>query len=33
MSAVGDSVDWNGYLIETLRADQRRAKLLRIRKA
>lgn len=29
---VGDSIVWNGYVIEVLRADDRRAKLLRIRK-
>lgn len=29
---VGDSIIWNGYVIEVLRADDRRAKLLRIRK-
>jgi len=28
---VGDVVDWNGYRIEVLRADRRRAKLLSIR--
>jgi CBS domain containing-hemolysin-like protein len=30
--AAGDSITWNGYVIEVLRADERRAKLLRIRK-
>ena len=30
--AVGDSIRWKGYRIEVLRADDRRAKLLRIRK-
>jgi CBS domain containing-hemolysin-like protein len=30
--AVGDKIRWNGYSIEVLRADSRRAKLLRIRK-
>ena len=30
--AAGDSISWSGYRIEVLRADQRRAKLLRIRK-
>ena len=29
---VGDVVDWNGYRVEVLRADRRRAKLLSIRK-
>jgi CBS domain containing-hemolysin-like protein len=29
---VGDSMSWSGYVIEVLRADDRRAKLLRIRK-
>jgi CBS domain containing-hemolysin-like protein len=29
---VGDSITWNGYVIEVLRADDRRARLLRIRK-
>ncbi len=29
---AGDTVDWNGYRIEVLRADRRRAKLLSIRK-
>ena len=29
---VGDVVDWNGYRVEVLRADRRRAKLLGIRK-
>jgi CBS domain containing-hemolysin-like protein len=28
---VGDTVDWDGYRIEVLRADRRRAKLLGIR--
>ena len=28
---AGDSVDWNGYRIEVLRADRRRAKLLSVR--
>lgn len=30
--AVGDAISWEGYRIEVLRADERRAKLLRIRK-
>ena len=30
---VGDTVDWNGYQIEVLRADRRRARLIRIRKS
>lgn len=30
--AAGDSISWSGYRIEVLRADWRRAKLLRIRK-
>ncbi|MGI9235944.1 MAG: hemolysin family protein [Woeseiaceae bacterium] len=29
---VGDSVDWNGYRVEVLRADRRRARLLRVSK-
>ncbi len=29
---AGDTISWKGYQIEVLRADQRRAKLLRIRK-
>ncbi|MEJ2171774.1 MAG: hemolysin family protein [Woeseiaceae bacterium] len=29
---AGDMIDWKGYQIEVLRADRRRAKLLRIRK-
>ncbi len=29
--AVGDSIDWQGYRVEVLRADKRRAKLLRIK--
>ena len=29
---AGDTIDWNGYRIEVLRADRRRAKLLSIRK-
>ncbi|NCF52274.1 DUF21 domain-containing protein [Gammaproteobacteria bacterium] len=29
---AGDMIDWKGYRIEVLRADKRRAKLLRIRK-
>lgn len=29
---VGDAISWKGYQIEVLRADKRRAKLLRIRK-
>lgn len=29
---VGDAIDWNGYRVEVLRADERHAKLLRIRK-
>jgi CBS domain containing-hemolysin-like protein len=29
---VGDTISWKGYSIEVLRADKRRAKLLRIRK-
>ena len=29
---AGDSISWSGYRIEILRADERRAKLLRIRK-
>jgi CBS domain containing-hemolysin-like protein len=29
---VGDSIRWNGFVIEVLRADDRRARLLRIRK-
>ena len=30
---AGDSIDWQGFKVEVLRADKRRAKLLRIRKA
>lgn len=29
---VGDSIDWNGYRIEVLRADRRRARVLRVSK-
>ncbi len=29
--AAGDSIDWQGYRVEVLRADKRRAKLLRIK--
>jgi len=29
---AGDTIDWSGYCIEVLRADERHAKLLRIRK-
>ena len=29
---AGDSIDWNGFHIEVLRADRRRARLLRVRK-
>ena len=29
---VGDSIDWNGHRIEVLRADRRRARLLRVSK-
>jgi CBS domain containing-hemolysin-like protein len=29
---VGDDVDWNGYRIEVLRADRRRARLVSIRR-
>ena len=29
---AGDAMNWNGYQIEVLRADERHAKLLRIRK-
>ena len=29
---AGDTIDWSGYRIEVLRADERRAKLLRIHK-
>lgn len=29
---AGDSIDWNGYLIEVLRADRRRARLLMVSK-
>jgi len=29
---VGDSIDWNGYRVEVLRADRRRARLLSIQK-
>ena len=32
ISVVGDTVTWRGYRIEVLRADERRAKLIRIRK-
>ena len=32
IAAVGDAISWRGYRIEVLRADERRAKLLRIRK-
>ena len=28
---AGDTIDWNGYRIEVLRADRRRAKVLSIR--
>ena len=29
--AAGDSIDWQGYRVEVLRADKRRAKLLMIK--
>ena len=29
---AGDTIDWSGYRVEVLRADERRAKLLRIHK-
>ena len=31
--AAGDAIDWKGYRVEVLRADGRRAKLLRISKS
>jgi CBS domain containing-hemolysin-like protein len=27
---IGDTIDWNGYRVEVLRADRRRARLLRV---
>ena len=30
---AGDAIDWNGYRVEVVRADRRRAQLLRIRKS
>ena len=29
---AGDAIEWNGYRVEVLRADERHAKLLRIHK-